>query len=98
MFVGWARVELHLPDAASLKDKRQVVRSILDSAHKRMRCAAAEIDFLDLRQRAAIGFSVVSNDASHAQTLIAELVRRADTAAGAEMLRVEQGLFSEEDR
>jgi uncharacterized protein YlxP (DUF503 family) len=97
MFVGWARVELHLPDARSLKDKRAVVRSILDGAHARMRCAGAEVDHLELHQRAALGFSVVSNEAGHAQRVIGELVRRCETAPGAQLLRSIDGVFSEED-
>lgn len=97
MFVGWARVELHLPEARSLKDKRAVIRSIMDSSHSKLRCAVAEVDYQDLHQRAALGFSVVSNQAGHARDLITELVRRAETAPGAELLRADQGLFSEED-
>lgn len=98
MFVGWARVELHLSDARSLKDKRAVIRSIMDSAHSRMRCAAAEVDHQGLHQRAALGFSVVSNEAGHAADMITELVRRAEIAPGAELLSSDHGLFSSEDR
>lgn len=98
MFVGWARVELHLPDARSLKDKRAVIRSILDGAHARIRCAGAEVDHLDLHQRAALGFSVVSNEAGHAQRLIDEIMRRCETAPGAEVLRSTHDIVSEEDR
>jgi len=98
MFVGWARVELHLPDARSLKDKRVVIRSILDGAHARIRCAGAEVDHLELHQRAALGFSVVSNEAGHAKRVIDEIVRRCETAPGAELLRCTDGIFSEDDR
>lgn len=97
MFIGWARVELHLPDARSLKDKRAVIRSILDGAHARIRCAGAEVDHAELHQRAALGFSVVSNESGHARTMISEIVRRVETAPGAEVLRVADGIWSEED-
>ena len=97
MFVGWARVELLLPDARSLKDKRAVLRSILDGAHARIRCAAAEVGHQDLHQRADLGFSVVSNSSGHAATVIEEILRRVEIAPGAEMLRASRGIFGEED-
>lgn len=97
MFVGWARVELHLPDARSLKDKRAVIRSILDGAHARMRCAGAEVGHQELHQRAELGFSVVSNSHGHAATMIGEILRRVETAPGAEVLRAHDGVFGEED-
>lgn len=97
MFVGWARVDLLVPDARSLKDKRAVIRSILDGAHARMRCAAAEVGHQDLHQRAELGFSVVSGSAGHAASVIEDILRRVETAPGAEVLRAERGIFGEED-
>jgi uncharacterized protein len=97
MFVGWARVELHIPDARSLKDKRAVIRSILDGTHARIRCAGAEVDQQELHQRAELGFSVVSATPGHAATMIQEVLRRVETAPGAEVLRSHQGVFGEDD-
>ena len=60
MFVGIARIELHLPSASSLKDKRAVVRSLKERIRSRVQAAVAEVDHQDLWQRAALGVSVVS--------------------------------------
>ena len=60
MFVGIVRVELHLPSASSLKDKRAVVRSLKERIRARVHAAVAEVDHQDLWQRAALGVSVVS--------------------------------------
>ena len=65
MFVGIVRIELHLPGATSLKDKRQVVRSLKERIHQRFHAAVAEVDHQDLWQRAALGVAVVSGDAGH---------------------------------
>ena len=64
MFVGIARVTLSIPGAASLKDKRQVVRKLLDRARARFNVAAAEVADNDLWQKAVLGFSVVGNERS----------------------------------
>lgn len=62
MVVGIVRIELHLPAAQSLKDKRQVVRSIKERIRERVRASVAEVEFQDLWQRAALGVAVVAAD------------------------------------
>jgi len=65
MYVGIVRVELHVPAAQSLKDKRAVVRALKDRIRARTGAAVAEVDHQDLWQRAALGVAVVSGDHSH---------------------------------
>lgn len=62
MIVGTARIELHIPEAGSLKQKRAVVRSLKERLIRRCRVSAAEIDHQDLWQRAMLGVAVVSNE------------------------------------
>ena len=71
MFVGIVRVELHLPSAGSLKDKRAIVRALKDRIRHRVQAAVSEVDHQDLWQRAALGIAVVSGEAGH----IAELLQ-----------------------
>jgi len=68
-------IELRLPLASSLKDKRQIVRHLLDTARRRFSVAAAELDFLDLRQRALLGFAAVSADVAHVEEVLDEVQR-----------------------
>lgn len=65
MFVGIVRVELHIPAARSLKDKRQVVRGLKDRLRERLHAAIAEVDHQDLWQRAALGLAFVSGESGH---------------------------------
>ena len=58
MFVGIVRIELHLPGCTSLKDKRSIVRGLKDRIRERLHAAAAEVEFQDLWQRAALGVAV----------------------------------------
>lgn len=68
-------VDLRLPACHSLKDKRSVVRTIVDGARRRYQVAAAEIDHLDRWQRAELGFSVVSGTAGHATEIVDDVER-----------------------
>lgn len=70
MIIAACTLELHLPDAASLKDKRSVVKSLLARLHNTFNVAAAEVDHLDLWQSSVIGLAVVSNSSPHAQQMI----------------------------
>lgn len=60
MIVGVSIFELHLPASRSLKDKRRVVKSLIDRVHRRYRVSVAETDFHDLHQRAEIAVAAVT--------------------------------------
>ena len=63
-------LDLHLPDCRSLKDKRSVVKSILQGAQGRFAVAAAEVSDQDKWQRAGLGFAVVSSSHGHATEVL----------------------------
>ena len=75
MHVGALAFDLHLPEVHSLKEKRAVIRPILDGARNRYRVAAAEVGVQDLWQRARLGIAVVSATPSHASDVLDEVER-----------------------
>ena len=62
MVVGVLRLSLSIPVAASLKDKRQVLRKIIDRVKAKFDVAVAEVGENDLWQRGQLGVVTVSND------------------------------------
>ena len=78
MFVGVARIELHIPSAQSLKDKRAVVQSIGSKIRTQFRVSLAEIESLENWNLAVLGLAVVSNDAGHARQVIDRVVSQLD--------------------
>jgi uncharacterized protein YlxP (DUF503 family) len=56
-------VDLHLPLSTSLKDKRSVLKNLLEGARSRFGVAAAEVGDQDLRQRALLAFAAVAGSA-----------------------------------
>jgi uncharacterized protein len=75
MFVLALQVELHIGDSHSLKDKRGVIRSIVDGARRRYQVAAAEVDHQNAWQRASLGFAAVSGSQHHSEQVISEVSR-----------------------
>jgi uncharacterized protein YlxP (DUF503 family) len=74
MVVGTARVTLHIPNARSLKDKRQVVKSLIAQVHRQFAVAIAEVDRQDQWQVAVFGIAYVSTSASHADEVVAKAI------------------------
>ncbi len=70
MNVGICRITLRLPENASLKDKRQVVKSLTAKLRNKFNIAVAEVDHNDRWQIATIGMTCVSNDARHAREIL----------------------------
>jgi hypothetical protein len=75
MVVGTLYVELFIADGLTLKDKRRVVKSLLDRMRSRFSVSAAEVGRLDAKQHAALGAACVSNSTAHASQVLDALIR-----------------------
>ena len=64
MVTGVLRLDVHVPDAQSLKDKRAVVRRLRDQIRGRFNVAVAEGDANDRWQRASLGIAALGDDQS----------------------------------
>lgn len=85
MVVGHLSIELHIPGARSLKEKRMVLRGVTDRI-KKFNVAVAEVEFQDLWQRAGLSVVTVSSDEKHADRELAAVV--------SEIERLEPGLIT----
>ena len=74
MHVGMCRVWLEVPENASLKDKRQVLRSLIQRVRNKFDVAIAEVDAQDRWQTACLGITTVSGDAKHANEVLSKVV------------------------
>ena len=74
MIVGVCRITLRMPGNSSLKDKRQVVKSLTAKLRNKFNLAVAEVDDNDSWQIATLGMTCVSNDARHAREILENAV------------------------
>jgi uncharacterized protein YlxP (DUF503 family) len=88
MFIGVGRYELFIPASTSLKDKRQVLRSVTQTVQKRFNVAIAEVDYQDKWQRAAVGVSCVAESIGHCRKVLQEVEKAIGRASidGAEII------------
>lgn len=68
-------VELRLPAAQSLKDKRATVKTLLEGSRRRFHVASAETDHQDDWQRAQLGFTAISSSAGHTTDVVDQVDR-----------------------
>ena len=69
MYVGVLQVELKLFGPTSLKERRNLVRSLKERVHHRFRVAIAEVGPLDHYTECTLGVALVSSEARHAQSM-----------------------------
>lgn len=74
MVIGTLALTLRLDGCRSLKDKRQILRSLLDKSRRQFHVAIAEVCEHDLWQNATIGVSCVSTNAGHAESVLQHVV------------------------
>ena len=89
MHTQTAQLSFHIPHAMSLKDKRQVCRSLIDKTRSPFNAAISEVDTQDLHQTLTIGVAVVSGEFAHARQSLDEIIRFMEEHAAAELVGVE---------
>jgi len=73
--VAVVRLELHIPTSRSLKEKRAVLRPIVEGLRHRFQISVAEVGYQDKWQRALIGMAVVSDSYGHAVEVVDNVER-----------------------
>jgi len=68
MLIASCEIKLYLPGAATLKDKRNIIKSLLQKSRNKFDFSAAEVDAQDYIQTAIIGVAVVGNDYNYLQS------------------------------
>ena len=81
MVVGVLRLTLYIHGASSLKDKRQVLRKVVDRLRSRFNVSVAEVGDQDIWQKAVVGITAVANDHSFVNEVLDKCVRDAGQIA-----------------
>jgi uncharacterized protein YlxP (DUF503 family) len=86
MIVGSLLVRLLLRESRSLKDKRQVLRSIKDRLQNNFNVSVAEVEAQDNRQLAVLGFAMVGSEAGPVRGSLEKIVEALRVHPVAELL------------
>jgi len=69
------RIELHIPQSRSLKEKRTALKPVVEGIRQRFSLSVAEVGYQDKWQRALIGVAVVSGTHTQAGEVVDTLER-----------------------
>jgi uncharacterized protein YlxP (DUF503 family) len=86
MPIGLVTLQIYIPDARSLKDKRQVIRSLKDRLRGHFNVAVAELDHQDLWQRALIGVVGISSDGRHLEQSLEAVIAESERLLGRDLI------------
>jgi len=88
-YVGILSVELHFPEAGSLKAKRKYVKSAKAQLQNRLGASVAEVDHHDLWQRASLAIACAAREHHELEALLSDAERFLN-GQDFEVLRVER--------
>lgn len=74
MVIGVCKIVLSLDDVFSLKEKRHIVKSIVERLRGRFNASVSEVGLQDLWKNAVIGIACVSNEVGVADSMLANMV------------------------
>ncbi len=94
MHVGSLRVRLLLRQSQSLKDKRQVVRSVIERLRNGFHVAAAEVDARDDHKVIVLGIAAVADEARAVQTVLEQVTNALRSHPVAEFATAESEVLS----
>jgi uncharacterized protein YlxP (DUF503 family) len=86
MPIGLLTLEIHIPDARSLKDKRQVLRSLKDRLRGHFNVAVAELEHQDLWQRSVVGIVGISGDERHLEECMQAVAEESERLLGRDLV------------
>ncbi|HEY5583097.1 MAG TPA: DUF503 domain-containing protein [Ruminiclostridium sp.] len=85
MIVSTLRIKLYAPNCHSLKDKRMIVKSLLQRARNKFNISIAETEEQDYHQTIVIGVACVSNNKVQANSVLDEVMRFIEVNTEAEI-------------
>ena len=80
LFISLLTIELMIPWAQSLKDKRSVVRGLKDRLRSRFNASVAEVAYEDKWQRAVIAVCMLGNDRRQLESNMARVRQMCEEA------------------
>jgi len=84
--IGLLQVEIHIPTANSLKDKRSIIKRLIHRMRQDFNVAAAELDDQDIWRRSVLGAVTVFNSRQVAEQTLRRVLHMVENTDGCEVL------------
>ena len=94
MFIAVIRLDMAIPGARSLKDRRQVVKSLKERLISRFGVACAEVGERESWVRASLGLSAVAAEKEPLLEMVAEIKHYVQQDPGALVGNIQEDIFN----
>lgn len=91
--MGTLTLTIYLHEVHSLKEKRQIVKSLIDTMRRKYNVSIAEVEGLDRWQQATLGVACVSNDNRHLQSVLDNLLNALEANPAIDVGAVEREIW-----
>ncbi|MEL7646594.1 MAG: DUF503 domain-containing protein [Sedimentibacter sp.] len=93
MTIGICEIEILIYESHSLKEKRHVIKSIIERIKSRFNASVAEVDFNDIWNKSVIGVAVVSNDQKLCESAISKIINFVDNDERVEIITYNKEIY-----
>ena len=90
MIVAVVRLSIYVPHSHSLKEKRAVVRKLVDRIQARFKLHVAEVGGQDTWQRVQLGFAVVGSEQQVVESICDEVVKSIESSVEGQVVSVDR--------
>jgi uncharacterized protein len=97
MFVGLLTVYIYMGGIGSLKEKRSIVKSLVERLKSRFNVSAAEIDKQDIKTAGVIGIAIVSGDSNFLEQSIDTVINFIHNDGRFYVTDIKREIFSQND-
>ncbi len=93
MHIGTLTIRLYLHDTSSLKDKRQILKSLIETTRQKFNISMAEVEELDKWQVSVVGVACVANDNRFVNQVLDKVINHLESNPRIEVGEVEMELL-----
>lgn len=86
MTIGVLQLNLFIPQANSLKSKRQILKSLKDRIHRKFNVSVAEINWLDKWQNEMLAVACVNSDKRLINSILSKVINLVDVQGEVELV------------
>lgn len=93
MVIGTMKMNIHIPWAHSLKEKRMVVKSLCAKARNKFNISIAEVEKQDIHQIIVLGIACVAGDNGQADSILDHVINFIESSTEGEIIKVERDVI-----
>ncbi len=90
MIVKTLELDIYIPESNSLKDKRRVLKSLINRCRQKFNVSISELEDIDKIRHTVIGIATVTNSNSYADEILDKCLNLIENEYSVEIINIER--------